>query len=56
MEAIAKPVLASFTAAGIDLGVLAARLQDEGAASFVKSWNNLMDVISSKSAALGRTG
>jgi len=51
-----EAVLASFTAAGIDLGALAAKLQDEGAASFVKSWNNLMDVIASKSAALGRTG
>ena len=31
---------------------LAAQLQDEGAQSFVKSWNELMDVIASKSAAL----
>ncbi|MGA3156022.1 MAG: transaldolase [Steroidobacteraceae bacterium] len=51
-----ETVLASFTAAGINLGALAAKLQDEGAASFVKSWNNLLDVIASKSAALGRTG
>jgi transaldolase len=31
---------------------LAARLQDEGAKSFVKSWNELLAVIATKSAAL----
>ena len=31
---------------------LATQLRDEGAKSFVKSWNDLMAVISSKSAAL----
>jgi transaldolase len=31
---------------------LAAQLQDEGAKSFVKSWNELLAVIASKSAAL----
>jgi hypothetical protein len=31
---------------------LATRLQDEGAASFDKSWDELMGVIASKSAAL----
>ncbi|HEX2521533.1 MAG TPA: hypothetical protein VHP35_05350 [Terriglobia bacterium] len=31
---------------------LATQLQDEGAKSFVKSWNDLMAVISSKRAAL----
>jgi len=39
-------------AAGIDIDALAARLQDEGAKSFVNSWNELMDVIASKSATL----
>jgi transaldolase len=34
-----------------ELNALATRLQDEGAASFVKSWNKLMAVIVSKSAA-----
>jgi transaldolase len=38
---------------GIDVEALAARLQDEGAKSFVKSWNELLTVIASKSAALG---
>ena len=36
--------------AGIDIDALAARLQDEGAKSFVSSWNELMDVIAAKSA------
>jgi transaldolase len=31
---------------------LAAQLQDEGAKAFVKSWNELLGVIASKSAAL----
>ena len=47
-----EEVLARFTNAGIDLDELAARLQDEGAKSFVKSWNDLMAVIASKSAVL----
>jgi transaldolase len=45
-------VLAGFARAGIDIDALAARLQDEGAASFVKSWNDLMACIESKSAAI----
>jgi transaldolase len=45
-------VLAQFAKAGIDIDSLAAQLQDEGAKSFVKSWNELMAVITSKSAAL----
>jgi transaldolase len=45
-------VLAQFAEAGVDVDALAARLQEEGAKSFVKSWNNLMAVIESKSAAL----
>jgi len=47
-----EEVLGQFAKAGIDVESLAARLQDEGAKSFVKSWNELMAVISSKSAAL----
>ena len=47
-----KEVLAQFAAAGVDLQALAVRLQADGAASFVKSWNSLMAVIASKSAAL----
>jgi transaldolase len=51
-----EEVLAQFAKAGIDLDALAARLQDEGAKSFVKSWNELMTVIDSKSAALSKVG
>ena len=49
-----EEVLAQFAKAGIDIDALAAQLQDEGAKSFVKSWNELMEVIASKSAALGK--
>ncbi len=51
-----EEVLAKFAKAGIDIDSLAARLQDEGAKSFVKSWNELMEVIASKSAALAAAG
>ncbi len=40
--------------AGIDIDALAAQLQDEGAKSFEKSWDELMAVIASKSAALAK--
>jgi len=45
-------VLSQFARTGIDVDALAAQLQDEGAKSFVKSWDELMAVITSKSAAL----
>jgi transaldolase len=48
----AETVLAEFTKAGIDTPALAARLQDEGAKAFVKSWDELMGVIETKSDAL----
>ena len=47
-----EEVLAKFAQTGIDVDALAAQLQDEGAKSFVKSWNDLMQVITSKSAVL----
>jgi transaldolase len=47
-----EEVLAQFAKAGIDVDALAAQLQDEGAKSFDKSWNELMAVITAKSAAL----
>ena len=50
-----EEVLTKFAKAGVDVDALAARLQDEGAKSFSKSWNELMAVIASKSAALGET-
>ncbi|HVN45602.1 MAG TPA: transaldolase [Steroidobacteraceae bacterium] len=49
-----RVVLKAFARAGIDVDALAAKLQEEGAAAFVASWNDLMAVIASKSAALGR--
>jgi transaldolase len=45
-------VLAGFAKSGIDVDDLAARLQEEGAATFVKSWTDLISCIQSKSAAL----
>jgi len=50
-----EAVLAQFAKAGIDVDALATQLQDEGAKSFVKSWNELMGVIESKSAAIQKT-
>jgi transaldolase len=47
-----EEVLARFAGAGVNVQALAARLQAEGAASFVKSWHSLMAVIASKSASL----
>jgi transaldolase len=45
-------LLQQFIKSGVDLDALAAQLQDEGAKSFVQSWNDLMDVIASKSVQL----
>ena len=52
----AEEVLAQFAKSGIDVDALARRLQDEGAKSFVKSWNDLMSVIASKSDTLAKVG
>ena len=51
-----EKVLDRFAQAGVNVDSLASRLQDEGAKSFVKSWNELMAVIASKSAALKAAG
>jgi transaldolase len=48
----AEHVLAAYADAGVDVVALAARLQVEGAQSFVKSWAELMKRIVDKSAAL----
>lgn len=45
-------MLTEFSRAGIDIDVLAARLQEEGAAAFVKSWSGLMHCIASRSQEL----
>jgi transaldolase len=47
-----EAVLSQFRNAGISVSALAAQLQIEGAKSFVKSWNELLAVISSKTEAL----
>lgn len=47
-----KAALKEFGQAGIDADALAARLQVEGADAFADSWNDLMDVIGEKTAAL----
>jgi transaldolase len=49
-----EAVLDEFAAAGIEIDDLAAKLQDDGAKSFVSSWNDLMEVIASKSATLAK--
>ena len=47
--------LARFTGENIVVEALANQLQDEGAESFVNSWNDLMGVVSSKTAVLEGT-
>jgi transaldolase len=47
-----EAVLDQFAKAGIDVYALAAKLQEEGAKSFVASWKDLMGVIDSKCAAI----
>ena len=49
-----ESVIAAHAKAGVDVDALAVRLQDEGAKAFVKSWNELMGVIASKSEALAK--
>ena len=51
-----EAALAQFRDAGIDIDALATQLQTEGAKSFTKSWNELLDVIDSKCAALAKAG
>jgi transaldolase len=51
-----EEVLAQFAKVGIDIDALAAQLQDEGAKSFVNSWNELMAVINSKQTELKKAG
>jgi transaldolase len=47
-----ETVLTRFSEAGVNVEALAAQLQNEGAKAFVKSWNELLAVIDSKSDAL----
>src|SRR5215472_14200178 len=50
----AEHELVEFARERIDVQELANQLQEEGAKSFVKSWNELMSVIDSKTAVLKR--
>ncbi len=47
-----EQVLAAHGVAGIDVGALGARLQSDGAKSFVESWQDLLGAIEAKSRAL----
>ena len=47
----AEQVLQEFVEAGIDVAALAARLQEEGKASFNKSWGEMLKSIESQAAA-----
>jgi transaldolase len=51
-----EKVLAEFAKAGINIEAPAAELQDQGANSFTKSWNDLMAGITSKGSALKAAG
>jgi hypothetical protein len=42
----------SLLKAGVKVEALAGQLQDEGAISFVNSWNELLEAIASKSDVL----
>ena len=46
-----EQTIRKFSNAGVKVDALAGQLQTEGARSFVKSWNDLMAVINSKSNA-----
>jgi transaldolase len=46
--------LKQFAKVGVDVDALATQLQNDGAKSFVKSWNDLMGVISAKSDVLAK--
>jgi transaldolase len=51
-----ETVLAGFAKAGVDVAALGKQLQDEGAASFVNSWTDLMAQIDAKRAAIRKAG
>ncbi|MBS0212789.1 MAG: transaldolase [Proteobacteria bacterium] len=54
--AAGEAMLARFAQAGVDVVALAARLQTEGAAAFVKSWNELLSRIADKTRHLSHAG
>ena len=52
----ADETLFAISRAGIDLDALGAKLQKDGADAFVKSWNELLEVIVKKSQTVAATG
>lgn len=52
----AEQRLAAISRAGVDIAALGAKLQKDGAAAFVKSWQELLDVIDRKSHAVAAAG
>jgi transaldolase len=51
-----EKVLAAFAKAGVDINVLAGRLQKDGAASFLESWNDLIARVESRSSTMRKAG
>ncbi len=51
-----EEVLQEFSRAGIDIDALAVQLQEEGAKAFVRSWNELLECIETKSLAFRKAG
>jgi len=49
-------MLARFAQAGIEIDDVAKQLQVDGAASFVKSWKELLDRIADKTQTLANAG
>jgi transaldolase len=52
----ADAVVQKIGQAGVDVDALADKLQRDGAEAFVKSWNQLLQRIADKAAALGDKG
>ncbi len=52
----AEEVIGRFREASIDVDALAAKLQEEGAAAFVKSWQDLLACLAEKSETLRKAG
>ena len=52
----AEQVLAQFADAGVDVDELAARLQEEGADAFVKSWEDLIELDLARGREAGELG
>ena len=53
---VAEETIFAITRAGVDVDALGAKLQTDGAAAFVKSWNELLGVIEAKTRAVASAG